>query len=276
MMSGNFTCLSTNNEEFFSCDVPFDNQTCHIVPNDLPISINIWNSCNDLFHTEVIGIFNGGLVMAENVTVTVPINQQDQEVQISGQITDCNNNPVQNGAVAVLYGSSERLAVDLDQGNYELTFRRCNSITNLELIGYDLDNKLSAQLELELSDNVEIINQDLSVCDTPIESIFTLSSPNNQVILNNCVAIVSGTETLIRAKVGPDDSSEFILLGFQGFTTGDFFGNLITNATTSEAMIGVRDRSRITIDEYGSIGSSIRGSFSEGDITGQFIAQRIR
>jgi len=241
--SGDLICLSTDNDEFFSCDIPFDNETCHLVPNDLPITINIWNSCNELFHTEVLGMFNLGLEMAENITVTVPIDQQDQEVQISGQIVDCNNNPVQNGAVAIQFGIAQRLAVELDQGNYDLTIRQCKSLSSLDLIAYDLDNKLSAQLEIEVSDNTEFLDQDIVVCDTPIESIFTLSSPNNQVILNNCV---------------------------------DFLGNLISSASTSEAMKGVRDGSNITIDEYGSTGSFITGSFSEGDITGQFIAQRIR
>ena len=201
----------------------------------------------------------------------------DPTVTLTGSLLDCDNNSVTSGGiVGVSYRDQEYFDFEIDQDGYAIDLRICDAIAEVEISGYDLENAQSTSVMADVSNTTGLENN-LALCDNPIETIFILNDGANQVVLENVTAIVSRAETLIIANDGIDNTSS-ILLGFREKTVGTHMGNIlgISEEIETGAFLGNADQATFEIDAYGDVGSFVSGSFTEGAITGSFIAQRIR
>ena len=276
-------CIISSTGNIVSCRNSFSNSSqCHLVPSNDPLFVEFFDACGVSFNIENIGSFDNDISdpsVKEEVVVRTNTGNTQDVITLFGLVSDCDGNPLLgNGAVSVRYGEADILDFDLDPSGYELDFIDCDITDVAEVTVYDFTNLSQNSIEVDISDTSEPIEANISACGEPIEVIFILDNAGQSVIIDNCRAVVSGTETLIIATQDENENSG-ILLGFRGFSTGNFTGNLIAALdfrVNSGASSGQVDQTNVTISEYGANGAFIQGSFEDGNITGSFIARRVR
>lgn len=232
--------------------LPNNNDNCHIVPRNTPIVISFQNPCGEEFYSADIGSFTNSVFEASTVDLVVPLSTLDPTVTLTGSLLDCDNNSVTTGGiVGVAYRDQEYYDFEIDQNGYAIDLRICDAIAEVEITGYDLENAQSTSVMAEVSNSTGQENN-LALCDNPIETIFTLNDGVNQVVLENVTAIVSRAETLIIANDGIDNASS-ILLGFREKTIGTHMGNIlgIREEIETGAFLGIADQATFEIDAYG-------------------------
>lgn len=264
-------CISDGSIDFCS---KF-NGSCNFVPIDRVLTVSLFDDCDNLVHTEDIGPFSGGIGMQNQVTITADIPSQSI-ITISGTVTDCDGNTVTNGIASATIAGTTTYDFDLDANGYEFNIIDCYD-ENEEVIlnAINLDDFESGKTTLVLDESQNNYTEALSACGEQFSVILTLNTAVGQFVMEDVNAYQSVAETLIVGK--SDLHSETILMGFRGFDTGDFQGNiLLVNSVSTSAGMGIPDAASISIDTYGTVGETIRGEFQEGSVSGFFVATRLR
>ena len=270
-------CLKTGNERIISCTFVESGTSCHLIPSNESITIEVFDACLEPYYSENLGFFDTGFDQSEEIIVTIP-TPANQTITLSGQLIDCNDQPIsENVIISARHGGQEYIDNTVDETGYQISFTKCAGENDITLSAYDLNDLTSTTQSISIADEQDLM-LDLKACDDPIETFLLLDDGTRQVILTDCIAISSRSETLIRALRASDDNSDGTLLGFRGFQSGSFNGNLISfsQIQDSGAQNGLIDQATIEVSEYGAVGAYISGSFSDGNITGSFVAKRTR
>ena len=111
----------------------------------------------------------------------------------------------------------------------------------------------------------------VSACGTALAEFFTLQYSTGGVTSNQVSAYQSIAETVIVTS-----DVEGVIIGFKGFDVGDYTGNILFSLEDTGVTNGITDQATINITRYDDVGGVIVGSYSEGAITGSFVASRKR
>jgi len=106
------------------------------VPPNVNLEMKVYNKCNTLVHTQIIGPFNANTDMGV-VTITIPA---PASITVSGTVTNCSSSPVTNGYTDVIVdGSTYRTSIS--NGNFSITIERCSNATvTAQVIATDIQN----------------------------------------------------------------------------------------------------------------------------------------
>lgn len=241
---------------------------CGLIPSEMVLTIEFYDVCGEVFHTQDIGPYSGDIndTNTETIVVSLPnlvINN------FTGLVFDCNGNSISDDAmVSLAINGRYFYDMDLDANGYEISFVNCSDDEeDLTLTALDLDALQQNSETVSLVSGQRDYDQDLSTCGQTISTnVLILNTQGGQVTYEDCTVIQSAVETLIIAKGTNTTGSLFI--GFKGFNTGSFSGNLLGTTFPSGANSGYVDQATIEIDTYGEVGEIVKGNFSESDVSG--------
>jgi len=246
------------------------NVVCNFAPADEVITVSLVDNCGNSFDTAQIGPYS------EDAEVTVQFNSPvptEKLVIITGVLTDCDGAIVNDGFVAVETSSNKFSDYHLEDGVFSISFVLCgDDDENVIITGYDLDALIASESTIISIDEPGNYTQNLSACVNPIASFLRIrdASTGFEEFYNvTCIARKTLAETMIVAD-------EAVIIGFKGFENGQYQGNLFATVVSSNANVGEIDGTNFNITQYGPVGGKVSGSFTQGDISGEFVADRIQ
>ncbi len=119
------------------------------VPKDEELLIHLLDPCGEPFHTESIGPFS------EDEIIVVDIEPLEEDlITVSGNVVDCDGQPVTDGYVVVWLGASQ-FVLSLEDGEpFEFIIPYCDAST-VTIHAVDLVNELASEpLELPVESNI--------------------------------------------------------------------------------------------------------------------------
>ena len=238
------------------------------VPPAVQIEMTIYNKCNTLLHTQLIGPFAAATDLGV-ITITTPA---PASITVSGMVVACNQSPVTNGFVdLILEGIGYRTAIN--NGNYSITIQRCsNAAANLSVIATDADSSQQGTAP-DISVTSGNYTANLSACGTSTLQFITYTiggtTFNFAPPLDSLTARRRNTDTRIEAFQILFDSTTYQYTSFnfagaaaQGtynMSTGSF---IVSKGVPSTIQYNMEGAISITITEYGNFGQYVSGSFS--------------
>ncbi len=112
-------------------------QLCGKVPKNEALVLSVMDQCGAVVYTQNIGPFTSNTNLGV-ILVNVPTPNQ---VTITGTVTDCNNNPVTNGAVLIYTGGAFAYTASVTNGSFSHTILRCTGGTlNFSVLGVDYNS----------------------------------------------------------------------------------------------------------------------------------------
>ncbi|HMK25744.1 MAG TPA: carboxypeptidase regulatory-like domain-containing protein [Chitinophagaceae bacterium] len=105
------------------------------VPKNEPLVLEVLSQCNTVVYSQNIGPFGGDANLGI-VAVTVPTTNS---LTITGNLTNCSNSNVTNGAVLVYTNNAYSYTIPVTNGAFSITIIRCSGTPlNFALKGIDL------------------------------------------------------------------------------------------------------------------------------------------
>lgn len=167
------------NDSLSSSDGTTDNngQISGLVPANTPLTLNVYDYCNNIIHTSTIGPFSSDTILPN---IVLGLNQY-QHATITGHFLQCNGGNVTNGYIFFNNGNITRYASVIN-GVFNFDSSSCLSNTNFSLQGYDYDN-----LEQTNNTNFTMTGNNMDVGNltscTGINEYVSLKIDNNPAII---------------------------------------------------------------------------------------------
>ena len=107
---------------------------CGKVPKNEVLTLLVLDQCGNTVYTQNIGPFSQNTDLGV-IQVTIPVVNQ---LTITGTVTDCNNNPVANGAALIYTGGAYAYTARVTNGTFTHTILRCTGAAlNFTVLGVD-------------------------------------------------------------------------------------------------------------------------------------------
>ncbi|MFK8104068.1 MAG: carboxypeptidase-like regulatory domain-containing protein [Saprospiraceae bacterium] len=173
------------------------------VPSNQALTLAILNTCGEVIFSESIGPFT-----ADATIPTISITGVEEEfINFSGVLIDCDNNPVENGYLKVSFNNQTTIIPADENGGFNGTVSTCNAST-IDVIGYDLTNLKESGVTSIVVDTPSIDLANVFVCEDLTEFVtFSIAgvevtdpNPKTTLELNGIPDLL-----LIRAQ-NPDQS----------------------------------------------------------------------
>lgn len=244
---------------------------CNLVPLNQNMEVTLTTHCGDVIWSGTVLAVEDG----EEVDIVVPLGSGEiEDVNISGTLDCGSNGPVTNGYVVLSIGSQIYLDYVDDQGNYSLDIINClGQDYDAMITGYNLDELLGG------TDDIVVGTQDLTIdidaCEDDLsQENFMINYDGEEAILFDCKANISVAEITIVAKDPTGASSDYVVLGIDGFGQGTFGANVFASVSgTVTEFSNNQSEATVTIGTYGDQpGDQIAGTVTFNDLTGTFVA----
>jgi hypothetical protein len=157
------------------------------------LEVTTWNGCGtQVLYSETVGPFTENTVLPDIILM----NGLDKST-VSGRLVDCNNNPVENGYVKISSDFfAQAVLTDID-GTYSYSFFNCNNtITELVVQGYDLDNYLESSIASVPVTSSSVSVPDIQVCNSLSEFI-TYNYDGQDVTLINVSSFTFALDSIL-------------------------------------------------------------------------------
>ncbi len=122
-----------------------------MVPANETLILKVWNNCNSVAFETTIGPFSTNTTLSK---INVDLGNQ-QPVNISGDLLDCNGLPLTTGLVFVFDHDTLFSILPTDEnGHFQGIFYMCYTLNTLNLTTYDVVNQLqSTSLSINIAGN---------------------------------------------------------------------------------------------------------------------------
>ncbi|MCB0661627.1 MAG: carboxypeptidase regulatory-like domain-containing protein [Saprospiraceae bacterium] len=131
-------------------------------PKDKEITFIIISYCNEVIFEETYGPFSADAILPPFVLDPSLITAIEL-VNITGQIVDCNGQPVSNGYLKITEGNSWFTGYNIEaDGSFDFTLSFCELNQTLSVIAYDLDTRKKSVSQVAVTTN----NIDLGLLET--------------------------------------------------------------------------------------------------------------
>ena len=248
------------------------------VPKNVQLRREIYNECNTLVSSTMIGPFSSNTNLG-NVQITSVTNQQT----ISGTVTNCNSLPLANGYVMISL-PGQTLYANVTAGVFNTTFTSCTSGGNAMITAVDLGtgqqgNPVSVPLT-----GPTVVVPPLQACGVAANEFITVTVGNTtRTWASPAYNVFAAEDTMATSGfydmyLSANDSSsngavDFIFLRSEDSTSAPFRVGIqslsIFDSQAPAVMRGdyVVDNSvsptpMATLTQYGQVGQFITGSFS--------------
>jgi hypothetical protein len=178
-----------------------------LVPAGLGLILDIYGdpySCNTPLYSQTIGPFTTN----SSITITVTLAAQ-MTTTITGTVTDCSSQPLQNGTAIIYAGLYNYQHVSIVNGTYNATVTHCGTLSSVDVFVRDSLGNFGS------SDNVPVTGNTVTVANIGIvcgsqNGLFTFPA--------NCQASISGSYVAGTSM----NSSNYVLLTVDVTRTGGY------------------------------------------------------
>lgn len=125
------------------------------IPANVPLVLKIINKCNEEAYTSTIGPFADDVSLGD-ITIALPT------LFVSGNLLDCNNNPVENAAVVISYRQVNTYYY-LDNSSFNISIHPCLTTDEIEVRAINLDD-LEESITISSPTNNQHELGDISIC----------------------------------------------------------------------------------------------------------------
>lgn len=129
------------------------------VPKNEPLTFSIWTGCG-------LASISVGPFSQDTDLGTININTGELITSISGQLVDCSNAPITDGAVLITWSNNTYVITVDANGNFNGDITTCDG-GDFSLTGFDFPNSLSSDAET-FSFGGSVDAGAISVCDAPL------------------------------------------------------------------------------------------------------------
>ena len=242
-----------------------------VTPNT-QYSLSLKNHCTgNIIYSQT---FTVGTTSVSLGNIVVPASNT---ANITGTVTDCNNNPVTNGYVILQIGYQYLFGQSLSNtGSFNFSTVLCSNATNVNIIAVDLStNQQSLVLPYTLTNGTNAVGN-LQACGNTVQEFmnYSVDGINYSITMPNDSISMSGTPASICYIVGSaigggTNNSANLSFSPQGIGLNSLqpLSNfLATNLPSSY----IQNPLTVTITEFGAVGQFISGNFS-GIFTNQLL-----
>ncbi|MCP4125294.1 MAG: carboxypeptidase regulatory-like domain-containing protein [Bacteroidetes bacterium] len=191
-----------------------------IIPANEVLTISIYsNICHELLHSESMGPFAvdatyGPIaVSGENILTTV----------VSGQLVDCDMNPITDGLVIVTYNGNNHYEY-LEEADFEIEITTCESTTEVTVVGIDMDEFIQSQVFTAPANEATDLGA-VEICDNPLSDYILLTIDGNTALYNGVFSDTTGYYTYLSVSQSNPLGEDYLGFGFGGNEAGDYSNN---------------------------------------------------
>lgn len=170
-------------------------------PKDEEITFILRNYCHEVVFEQTVGPFSTDAVLPPFVFDPALIPGTEL-VNVTGQIVDCNDQPVTNGYLKIHKGGSWFTGFTIDgDGSFDFVMEFCDLNQTVTVEAYDLDNQKKSIAQIAVTSNTLNLGQ-IQTCDADDEYfIYTLDGDEFYVPGNNTRISPDGDITYFDANV---------------------------------------------------------------------------
>lgn len=230
------------------------------VPKDYAMKLEVLypNQCGgQIVYTQDIGPFSSDVVLPNIIITTLP--SQVSIVSVSGNLVDCNGQPVTNGYAKIQVGNSIVATFADPNGAFDVEIIDCNNSASGSVVGYDLTNLLeSAVQSFNISAGAGAAGN-VQVCNALAEYIqYTLDGQSNTYI--DPSGFLEAGNTYIYASDSIQGGSSYFSLRFpSNVQTGVFVVEDLYIWPPGDTIVVMNVTTNVT--SYGNVGDPIIGTF---------------
>jgi len=245
-------------------------QTCDLgivsglIPKDYELVLEVRGLCNEVLFTLPIGPFSNDVDLGVIVVPASVLNA----TTLTGELVDCNGDPVQNGLVIFKF-NGQTVYEYTNGAPFDVTFSTCAATTDIEVVGVDLGAALQSD-PINVAPGGTTDLGDISVCDVQLQNFIRVTVNGVTAVYTPATAFIdsSGVETYFNFY----DQTNQVYLWFtvKGQTVGNYDGSTgnyfeiiddpSNNWTFQSSGGSAFDNCEITA--YGNTGEPIIGTFS--------------
>lgn len=241
-----------------------------LIPANEALVLEIYGVCGELLYTENIGPFSDDV---DYGTIGIDASILIQRT-ITGELVDCDGATIQNGLVTFAFDNT---IIYEYVGNepFSATFGTCNTSSDLEMIGIDLDELLQSD-PATISNTSQDVGQ-VSVCDVQLQNFISITVDDGTDVNTYIYApsnlyadslVTGGTGTAL--SYYDNSGGGNIYISVAGNTVGDYsnahFIEVVEDPSNDLSLSqGQVSFDYFTFDEYGNFGESVTGTFG-GDM----------
>ncbi len=191
-----------------------DGLVAGFVPANEILSMEVFDLCGVVIYTGNIGPFDVDTNLGD---VTIPGTTTVNNTTITGDLLDCNDDPITNGMIIASFDGQTSYHY-LTSSNFSITFSTCNITSEVEIVAYNLDN-------LKKSDPAIIpsgTSTDLGIvkaCDNQVLNQITVIFDGQTVVFEDTSIDPFATGTNV---YGLTTNGDVIRFRFEGLTTGTY------------------------------------------------------
>ncbi|MEM1328761.1 MAG: hypothetical protein AAGI23_22585 [Bacteroidota bacterium] len=235
-------------------------------PAETALKLTVFNSiCRQEEYSERIGSFSEDQELGEIV-----INSnQNESVAISGQLVDCNDEPIANGTIVVISVNEIQQTISDASGNFRVAITSCSGNQGISIIGYS-ENFENASETITVTptsgsvalDPIEVCTSGASTIELTVDGTAYRNKAAHTFLLNSRGP--SGLNLLY-----PQNRRSGLTIYFPGNTTGTYEVNTFVYTddqivVTGGSRVSNRTAISVTITTY-------EEDIIEGSFTGQVL-----
>lgn len=254
---------------------------CGKVPQNEPFTLQVLDQCNTVAYSQNVGPLNANT----NLGIISVVLPAANTLVITGNVTNCSNNPVTNGVVIVYAGNNYSYSVPVNNGAFSFTMIRCTgsgSIFSVKAI--DLATLQESQVYNGTGSTGTVTVGTLQACGSYTEFIeyivdgvpvhwVDLGNPNTITAYDSTGVAPYSSKTGLYGQWVVNNNVEATYFWFyHNGTTGSYpLLNSGTGGTThvnnQAGLLGLQNFTNpnptINITSFGPIGGYIEGNFNE-------------
>ncbi|MBI1225061.1 MAG: hypothetical protein GC192_07460 [Bacteroidetes bacterium] len=233
-----------------------------LIPQNYELVLEVFGQCNELLYSVPIGPFATDVDLG---TIVIPASALNSTT-LSGNLVDCNGDPIQNGLVVFKF-DNQTVFEYTDGTPFEVTFSTCSSSSNIDIVGIDLDALVQSDpMSTGIGGTFDL--GDIDVCDVQLQNYIKITVNGVTAVYTVAEASpdsITGTAFSFYSNQQPSQSV-YLTITQQAAGTYDAPDNnsYIYDAVNMWQIGGSFPNFEIT--QYGNTGEPIIGTFG-GTVT---------
>ena len=224
-----------------------------LIPANEELLLEVLDVCGQVLYTQNVGPFAADTDLG-NITVA---SSMVNSTTVTGNLIDCDGNPITNGLVIASFGGQNVYHYP-STSNFSMMMTTCSSITDVEIIGVDLDSLVQSDVVI-VPTGAQTDLGNVDVCGMQLEDYISITIDGVTHVYTP-VSVDNNGAGWTYMLVENDDV--FVGIGFQGIAPGAYPSpnNYIEGIHDAEWDINaIGGFTNLDVTEYGT---NIIGTFS--------------
>lgn len=226
------------------------------VPANEELLIQVYGHCGEVIYSQQIGPYTADIDLGQ---ITISFNALNSTT-LSGQLTDCNGDPVTNGIVIMQF-NGYNVYEYTTTGDFDVSFTSCSGTIDVSAVDVD---QLTQSSPVMVSAGGAFDLGQINICNAPLQNFLRLTYNGATTVYTPVEAGVDAGDTYFFHNMNQDS------VRFDFYVTGSTVGNydapanFFTNFLNTQIGLYFADAQleNFEITSFGNVGEPIIGTFS--------------